>query len=1411
MKTKRRLFCQLLCGAILFSFCFLSAFARAQAQDSEQIAAAGGLCEHHSQHTEDCGFAGGDPGTACSFVCEICSNELTTTSIVEKAVTMENSQSQQMEDISSTGLAITSENVGQMGTFTAGNGTVVVEHEGTTVTITMTDASMTGPMKVKDLNAVIKLHGANHISYESETSAVYVENGALTIEASDHDSGSLEASGNAYAIYASNGISIADTTITATARQTAAIQANDAISIAGSTVRAICPNESEYGTYGIYVYGGGADKGNISISNSVVTINCSVTAVYTEGTLTVSGSEIGMDGSNPGTVLLGTRGVTIDNSKINADCTNVGISSGNKVWNNDGGFWETSIESDIVVNGGTVQLNSATSNAFYATGRILIKDGAAVGGQCFYPVLYADGEIQISASTVNTDSTEDCGIVTNGSLTIDQESNVTAKGAILGIGAQFGVTVTDSKVDAYGANAPGIFTGGDISFSGTKTNVNVESAGDDSAINCSNFNITGGEVTISNQSEYAPCVNAYGMFKISGGKAAITASEYIGINLSSGSSVEISGGELTVNSKEVGINTPNDNVKISAGKLNITSSEGVGIQGKSIEISGGEVSVEVADKQNPFFLDNGDNLVFTGGTLTLPNAANNKGIFVGDKTYYLVTFDAQNGTKPESVLIEDGNKLSHETPQKGNYIFAGWYDAPTDGDKWNLEEKTVTAHMNLYAQWAAPQYSVTVQAETGGTASASPASAEQGTEITLTATPDSDYHFKEWQVISGGVTISNNRFTMPDSNVTLKAVFEQEITPPPTKYNVTIQIEGNGTASASLTSAEQGTEITLTAAPDSGYHFKEWQVISGGVTISNNRFTMPNSNVAVKAVFEQDITPPLPTKYSIIVQAGTGGAASASLTSADQGTEVTLTATANNGYHFKEWQVISGGVTISNNRFTMPDSNVTLKAVFEQEITPPPTKYNVTIQIEGNGTASASLTSAEQGTEITLTATSDSGYHFKEWQVISGGVTISSNRFTMPDANVTVKAVFVQDSPTPQPAKYSVTIQTEGSGTASASPTTAQQGTEITLTASPGSGCHLKEWLVISGGVTISNNRFTMPDSNVTLKAVFEQDITPPLPTKYDVTIQIEGSGTAFASPASAEQGTEITLTATPDSGYHFKEWQVISGGVTINNNRFTMPDSNVAVKSVFEQNSGGDSSGGNSSSDGNNTSGGGEGFSTPVYGKETLSNGGVILSGDRIHKYARLTVTKDRLHNNGDCGYCGQIRQWQEQGRILAVYDVSLSHGFRGAITITFPVPNDYDGKTLTVVHCLKYRLDTYDVAVSNGEIKVTVDSLSPFAILDKAKDKPDGDNLSIGSGTSNPFPNVKSPKTGDNGTAGATDAGGVIDTADIANLLAYSHSDSISLWEVIDLCALPTALIMSTAAVIYKRRRKTKAETAA
>ena len=691
-----------------------------------------------------------------------------------------------------------------------------------------------------------------------------------------------------------------------------------------------------------------------------------------------------------------------------------------------------------------------------------------------------------------------------------------------------------------------------------------------------------------------------------------------------------------------------------------------------------------------------------------------------------ITFNGNGGSgsmEPVTVKAETNYILPEcgFTPP-ADQEFKAWEIGGTEykvGDSY-----TVNGDIEIKALWknsviTPSTYTVTVSNDGNGTGAATPSTAAAGTTIILTAMPKEGYHFKEWQVISGGVTIKNNKFTMPDNNVEVKAIFEEDTPPAPTEHTVTVTSGGNGTASASPAKAVAGAEITLSATPDKGYHLKEWQVISGSVTIKDDKFTMPDSEVEIKAIFEED-APPVPTDpakpnisvtgtytyngsvhtatvsgydpttmdisgntatdagdYTVRVTSKTGkwadgstGAVTAawsigkatqeapngligvaptteggsdgkisgvtdkmeyrmadgSIYTACSGTEIedlsagnyfvryaednnhfagpdvavtvgegapladcTITFNGNGGsgsmepvtvkaetnyilpecgftppadQEFKAWEI--GGTEYKVGDSYTVNGDIEIKALWKNSVITPST-YTVTVSNDGNGTGAATPSTAAAGTTIILTAMPKEGYHFKEWQVISGGVTIKNNKFTMPDNNVEVKAIFEEDTP-PAPTEHTVTVTSGGNGTASASPAKAVAGAEITLSATPDKGYHLKEWQVESpAGLVITNNKFTMPDTNVAIKAIFEED-APPAPTEFTITVKTDGNGTASASHAKAVVGTEITLTAKPNKCYHFKEWEVISGGVTIKNNKFIMPSANVEVKAIFEE-----------------------------------------------------------------------------------------------------------------------------------------------------------------------------------------------------------------------------------------------------
>lgn len=151
------------------------------------------------------------------------------------------------------------------------------------------------------------------------------------------------------------------------------------------------------------------------------------------------------------------------------------------------------------------------------------------------------------------------------------------------------------------------------------------------------------------------------------------------------------------------------------------------------------------------------------------------------------------------------------------------------------------------------------------------------------------------------------------------------------------------------------------------------------------------------------------------------------------------------------------------------------------------TYYGITIDdgIE-HGSVEASASSATEGTEITLIPTADAGYEFGSWNVYKTGdqtttVTVNNNAFNMPDYDVTVSAAF-----TAMPV-YTVSCTTPANGTLSVSPTSGYNGVEVTITATPNSGYELATLTATDdeGEITITDNKFNIRNSNVTVAATF--------------------------------------------------------------------------------------------------------------------------------------------------------------------------------------------------------------------------------------------------------------------------------------------------------------------------------------
>ena len=464
----------------------------------------------------------------------------------------------------------------------------------------------------------------------------------------------------------------------------------------------------------------------------------------------------------------------------------------------------------------------------------------------------------------------------------------------------------------------------------------------------------------------------------------------------------------------------------------------------------------------------------------------------------------------------------------------------------------------------AAEHTITVTTAGGGTASASSTSATAGTEITLTATPNTGYHFKEWQVESlAGLVITNNKFTMPDSNVAIKAIFEEDSPFAPTKHTVTVKTDGNGIAFASPLLAVAGTEITLTAMPKEGYHFKEWQAISGGVAIENNKFLMPDSNVEVNAVFEKD-APPAPTDP---------GKPSISVTGAYtyNGSEHTATVS---GYNPATMDIAGNTATDAGDYTVRVTSKTGRWADGSTGAVTAAWSIGKATQEAPNGLIGVAPTT-EGGSDGKITGVDATMEYRAESETIyttCTGIEIENlpagnyfvryaedhNHFASPDAEVTV------GEGTPL-ADCTITFNASG-GSGSMDSVTVNAGTIYILPAcgfTAPADQEFKAWEIGGTEYKVGDSYTVLVDTEI--KALWENSVITP--TTYTVTVSNDGNGTASASHAKAAAGTEITLTATPQIGYHFKGWQVESpAGLVITNNKFTMPDGNVDVKAIFEK-----------------------------------------------------------------------------------------------------------------------------------------------------------------------------------------------------------------------------------------------------
>ncbi len=522
-----------------------------------------------------------------------------------------------------------------------------------------------------------------------------------------------------------------------------------------------------------------------------------------------------------------------------------------------------------------------------------------------------------------------------------------------------------------------------------------------------------------------------------------------------------------------------------------------------------------------------------------------------------------NNTRTGASDFNDGESVTLTATPNSGYTLTSITDGETEVWSGNSSDPvdydfTVSTDHAFVATFAAPvTYTVTLgnvrpnaaQSECSATVNggAGAVTVTGGSTVTLHAEPGTGTYntFLGWATNNFGDPLSN--LIAPDAT-TVDYVYTvtDDITIYPWfgsgNHSVAVTNDGHGTASVSTTSVTNGGSATFTAEAASCYTFSGWY--NGDVLEStDNPYTKTSitANVSLEARFAQ-------LTYAISsIGSYDGGSVTADVASPVAcGTDVTLTATAADGYTFTRW---SDDVTTNTRTFASVSADIAVTPVFTIN------QYTVTLAQAEGGTATvngvAGPVVVNHGSSVALAATANSAapdfFSFNGWSTNNGDVIPAEATVNYtPTGNVTVTPAYVQNIPT-----YTVAVNQAEGGSATVSAASVQHGATATFTATP-DVCHtFVSW---SDGNTSATYVKTITE-NTTLTPVYAIKT-------YSVTVNSAEHGTATASAASVDCDGTVTFTVTPDMGYSFSGWEEGGNSLEYNNVR-----ANISLTPVFTAN----------------------------------------------------------------------------------------------------------------------------------------------------------------------------------------------------------------------------------------------------
>lgn len=466
---------------------------------------------------------------------------------------------------------------------------------------------------------------------------------------------------------------------------------------------------------------------------------------------------------------------------------------------------------------------------------------------------------------------------------------------------------------------------------------------------------------------------------------------------------------------------------------------------------------------------------------------------------------------------------------------------------------------------------------TGGTFSASAASASAGTVITLTANPSRGYEFGSWTVTdasSNPVSVSNNQFTMPASNVTVSATFNTA-----TPLTITLSTKSKGTFTNPdpwpIYSGESFTFPDVTPNDPSCATFVGW---IEGTTFVGDRTThdaptglitagtvsaAQTSNTTYTAVFYETETAEsdayvkvtsAPVNWAndhyLIVYEDGGVAFDGSLSTLDASSNTVAVSissgaiAATSALAASEWKIalISG----SNYSIQSASGKYIGNASNSNGLTADNTALGNTLSIssENFGVVSAG------GAYLRYNATSGQE-RFRYYKSSSYSSQQAIQLYKLGTAVVETRTYTTNPACTP---KYRVTVASVTGGSPNANPKFLPENEEVTLTANPAAGYSFTGWTItkttggndvtttlLGANATTANTSFSMPAYDVTVTASYAKIPVASLQVKDGETV-IANSGTVNISTGANKT---LTVVVTPADAFDHSWSASVTGGGT--------------------------------------------------------------------------------------------------------------------------------------------------------------------------------------------------------------------------------------------------------------------------